>query len=93
MILLGCVCCGGLALIAVSTRLTDPTKYHEPLMCCDVPVTTNEVEAFTFPRLPGVRVRPVRTRSPFEKYRGIGIPGIARSRKAVVRWVRGLRGR
>ena len=41
----------------------------------------------------GVRVRPVRTRSPFEKYRGIGTPGIGRGKKAVVRWVRQLRGR
>jgi AbrB family looped-hinge helix DNA binding protein len=41
----------------------------------------------------GVRVRPVRTKSPFEKYRGIGSPGIPRGRKAVVRWVRRLRGR
>jgi len=40
-----------------------------------------------------VRVRPVRTRSPFEKYRGIGTPGIGRGRKAVVRAVRELRGR
>ena len=40
-----------------------------------------------------VRVRPVRTRSPFEKYRGIGSPGIARGKKAVVEWVRKLRGR
>ncbi len=44
----------------------------------------------------GVRVRPVRTKSPFEKYRGIGSPGppqAGRGRKAVVRWVRELRGR
>jgi len=41
----------------------------------------------------GVRVRPVRTKSPFEKYRGIGSPGIPRGRKAVMRWVRSLRGR
>ncbi|HEX4546344.1 MAG TPA: AbrB/MazE/SpoVT family DNA-binding domain-containing protein [Candidatus Acidoferrum sp.] len=41
----------------------------------------------------GVRVRPVRTKSPFEKYRGIGTVGIRRGRKAVVRWVRELRGR
>jgi len=40
-----------------------------------------------------VRVRPVRTKSPFEKYRGIGSPGIPRGRKGVVRWVRELRGR
>jgi AbrB family looped-hinge helix DNA binding protein len=38
-----------------------------------------------------VFVRPVRTTSPFEKYRGIGTPGIRRGRKAVVRWVRELR--
>lgn len=41
----------------------------------------------------GVRVRPVRTKSPFEKYRGIGTPGIRRGKKAVVKWVRDLRGR
>ncbi|PYU13346.1 MAG: hypothetical protein DMG29_12075 [Acidobacteria bacterium] len=41
----------------------------------------------------GVRVRAVRTKSPFEKYRGIGTPGISRGRKAVLRWVRELRGR
>jgi AbrB family looped-hinge helix DNA binding protein len=41
----------------------------------------------------GVRVRPLRTKSPFEKYRGIGTPGIRRGKKAVTRWVRQLRGR
>jgi len=41
----------------------------------------------------GVRVRPERAGSPFEKYRGIGNPGIGRGRKAVVAWVRQLRGR
>jgi antitoxin PrlF len=40
-----------------------------------------------------VRVRPVRTKSPFEKYRGIGSPGIPRGKKGVVHWVRELRGR
>jgi antitoxin PrlF len=40
-----------------------------------------------------VRVRPVRSRSPFEKYRGIGTPGVGRGKKAVVRAVRELRGR
>jgi antitoxin PrlF len=40
-----------------------------------------------------VRVRPVRSRSPFEKYRGIGTPGIPRGKKAIVGWVRELRGR
>jgi antitoxin PrlF len=38
-----------------------------------------------------VRVRPVRTKSAFEKYRGIAGSGAPRGRKAVVRWVRNLR--
>jgi AbrB family looped-hinge helix DNA binding protein len=41
----------------------------------------------------GVRVRPVRESSAFEKYRGIGANGIGRGKKAVVRWARELRGR
>ena len=40
----------------------------------------------------GVRTRPLRAKSPFEKYRGIGNPGIPSSRKAVRHWVRELRG-
>lgn len=40
----------------------------------------------------GVRVRPVRRASPFEKYRGIGNPGIPSGRKAVMRWLRDSRG-
>ncbi len=40
-----------------------------------------------------VRVRPVRIKSPFGKYQGIGTPGIGRGRKAVLRWTRELRGR
>lgn len=39
----------------------------------------------------GVRVRPVRAESPFERYRGIGNPGMGSGREAVVRWVRTLR--
>jgi antitoxin PrlF len=39
----------------------------------------------------GFRVRPMRVKSAFEKYRGIGSPGIARGKKAVVNWVRRLR--
>ena len=41
----------------------------------------------------GVRVRPSPGESPFAKYRGIGNPGIGSGRRAVLRWVRGLRGR
>jgi antitoxin PrlF len=40
----------------------------------------------------GVRVRPVRTESPFATYRGVGNPGIPSGRKAIRRWVRELRG-
>ncbi len=39
----------------------------------------------------GIRVRPVRAKSPFEKYRGIGTPGIPSGRKAVRDWARQLR--
>ncbi len=41
----------------------------------------------------GVRVRAVRAKSPFAKYRGIGNPGIASGRKAITSWLRQLRGR
>lgn len=40
----------------------------------------------------GVRVRPLCPQSPFAKYRGIGNPGVPSGRKAVVRWLRQLRG-
>jgi AbrB family looped-hinge helix DNA binding protein len=40
----------------------------------------------------GVRVRPVRSRSAFSKYRGIGNPGIAPGRKSIDKWLRGIRG-
>lgn len=38
------------------------------------------------------QVRPVRARSPFEKYRGIGNGRAGSGRKAVVRAIRDLRG-
>lgn len=41
----------------------------------------------------GVRVRPVRAKSRFEKYRGIGNPGIPSSKRGINRWLRELRGR
>jgi AbrB family looped-hinge helix DNA binding protein len=41
----------------------------------------------------GVRVRPLRNESPFEKYRGIGNSGIGSGRKAIVSYVRQMRGR
>jgi AbrB family looped-hinge helix DNA binding protein len=40
----------------------------------------------------GVHVRPVRTASPFAKYRGIGNAGISGGRKSINRWLRQLRG-
>lgn len=41
----------------------------------------------------GIRVRRVGTESPFAEYRGIGNPGMASGRRAVVRWLRQMRGR
>lgn len=38
-------------------------------------------------------VRPVPKVSPFEKYRGIGVPGAPRGRKAFMKWFREFRGR
>ena len=40
----------------------------------------------------GVQVRAVRNDNVFEKYRGIGTPGIGSGRKAVRKWLRELRG-
>jgi len=41
----------------------------------------------------GIRVRPVRSRPVFSKYRGIGNPKIGSGRKAISRWLREIRGR
>jgi antitoxin PrlF len=41
----------------------------------------------------GVRIRPVRSKSVFSKYRGIGTPGIGAGRKGIGRWLRELRGK
>jgi AbrB family looped-hinge helix DNA binding protein len=40
----------------------------------------------------GVHIRPVRAQSAFEKYRGIGNPGIPSGKKAINRWLREMRG-
>lgn len=40
----------------------------------------------------GVRILPVRRKSGFAKYRGIGNPGIPSGRKSIARWLRDLRG-
>lgn len=40
-----------------------------------------------------VRVKAVKTRSVFEKYAGIGNPGIGKGRKAIQKWLREVRGR
>ena len=40
----------------------------------------------------GFRVRPERTESPFAKFEGIGNPGIPRGRKAIIRYMRKMRG-
>lgn len=39
-----------------------------------------------------IEVKPLRTESPFEKFRGIGTSGIRSGRRAVIRWVRELPG-
>ena len=41
----------------------------------------------------GIRGRPVRTVSPFARYRGMGNPGIRSGRKGIIQWVREVRGR
>jgi len=41
----------------------------------------------------GVRVQPVRKKSAFARYRGIGTPGIGPGKRAINRWLRELRGR
>ena len=40
----------------------------------------------------GVRVRPIRNRSAFSKYRAIGNPEIPSGRKNIGKWLRGTRG-
>jgi antitoxin PrlF len=40
----------------------------------------------------GMRVRPVRSKSAFSKYRGIGNPTIPSGRKNIRQWLRGMRG-
>lgn len=40
----------------------------------------------------GVRVTAVRKESVFEKYRGIGTPGIGKGKKGIQKWLRELRG-
>jgi len=39
-----------------------------------------------------VRVRALKTKSAFSKYRGIGNPGIGSGRRNISLWLRGLRG-
>jgi antitoxin PrlF len=40
----------------------------------------------------GLRVRPMRSKSAFSKYRGIGNPGMGTGKKRIRRWLRELRG-
>ncbi len=40
----------------------------------------------------GVRVRPIKNRSAFSKYRGIGNPDIPSGRKSIGKWLHGMRG-
>ena len=40
----------------------------------------------------GMRVRPIKNRSAFSKYRGIGNPDIPSGKKSIRKWLRGMRG-
>jgi len=40
-----------------------------------------------------IYIRPVKNEDPFEKYRGIGNPGIPSGRKGMLRYIRKMRGR
>ncbi len=40
----------------------------------------------------GLQVKAIRRESPFRKYQGIGNPGVASGRKAIVKRIRELRG-
>jgi AbrB family looped-hinge helix DNA binding protein len=40
----------------------------------------------------GMRVRPVRSKSAFSKYRGIGNPEISSGKNGIKKWLRGMRG-
>ena len=40
----------------------------------------------------GIRIRPLRSKSAFSKYRGIGNAGIPSGRKSIRKWLRGMRG-
>jgi len=41
----------------------------------------------------GVRIRPIKNRSAFSKYRGIGNPEIPSGKKNIGKWLRGMRGK
>ena len=41
----------------------------------------------------GVRIRPIRSRSAFSKYRGIGNPEIPSGKKNIGKWLREMRGK
>ena len=41
---------------------------------------------------PAFHVYPVKTESPFAKYQGIGNPGLPRGKKAIIRYIRKMRG-
>jgi AbrB family looped-hinge helix DNA binding protein len=41
----------------------------------------------------GIRVRPVRSKSVFSKYRGIGNSEIPPGRKSITKWLSGMRGK
>ena len=74
------------AKITSKGQITVPSQVRQALG-----VTTGDRLAFE-PDEGGMRVTPIRTESPFERYRGIGNPGMGCGRRAILKALRELRG-
>lgn len=75
------------AKITSKGQITIPLKVREAL-------GVKEGDKLVFEHKGGdIIVRPVKGKSKFSKYRGIGVPGVGRGREAVIRSVRELRDR
>jgi AbrB family looped-hinge helix DNA binding protein len=75
------------AKITSKGRITVPLAIRKALGVCAGDVLVFEEDKT------GVRVRPVRAKSPFAKYRGIGNREIGSGKKAIIRWTRAMRER
>lgn len=74
------------AKITSKGQITVPSQVRQALG-----VTTGDRLAFE-QHESGMRVVPIRTESPFERYRGIGNPGMGSGRRAILKALRELRG-